>query len=70
MNTEQEIQQAFADYRKTQFGGWPWEDDAVVFPREKGRFSLMGGKEELPPNATAAATAAAAAAATSTTTSS
>jgi hypothetical protein len=39
MNTQAEIAQAFADYRRTQFGGWPWEDDAVVFPRDQGRFA-------------------------------
>jgi len=50
MNTEREIEQAFADYRRTQFGGWPWPEDAMVFPREKGRFSLQNGKEIFPSN--------------------
>mmetsp|Transcript_29417 Transcript_29417/g.68729 ORF Transcript_29417/g.68729 Transcript_29417/m.68729 type:complete len:358 (-) Transcript_29417:152-1225(-) len=50
MNTHQEIQQCFADYRQTQFGGWPWPDDAMAFPADKGRFALVGGKEELPPS--------------------
>lgn len=39
MNTEEEIRQAFADYRKTQFGGWQWERPDNVHPREKGRFA-------------------------------
>ena len=39
MNTQQEIRQAFADYQRTQFGGWPWEEDAVVFPRHQSRFA-------------------------------
>lgn len=51
MNTQQEITQAFQDYQRTQFGGWPWPQDAMVFPREKGRFALLGGKELLPPSA-------------------
>jgi redox-sensitive bicupin YhaK (pirin superfamily) len=51
MNTQGEIKQAFSDYQKTQFGGWPWPDDAMCFPREKGRFSLQGGREEVPPPA-------------------
>ncbi len=39
MNTTAEIEQAFADYRRTRFGGWPWADDAPVHPREEGRFA-------------------------------
>jgi len=50
MNKQEEIAQAFSDYRKTQFGGWPWSEDAVIFPREKGRFLSVKGKEiEYPP---------------------
>ena len=39
MNTQQEIVQAFNDYRATQFGGWPWKRDDPVHPREQGRFA-------------------------------
>ena len=48
MNTRLEIQQAFEDYRSTGFGGWPWPQDAMIFPRDKGRFALLNGKEERP----------------------
>ena len=49
MNTAQEIQQAFNDYRKTQFGGWPWGRSDPVHPREMGRFARYAdGTEELP----------------------
>ena len=49
MNTRQEIQRAFSDYQRTQFGGWPWPEDAVTFPRDKGRFALVGGRKRLAP---------------------
>jgi redox-sensitive bicupin YhaK (pirin superfamily) len=39
MNTRQEIQQAIADYQRTQFGGWPWPSDDPVHPRQEGRFA-------------------------------
>ena len=47
MNTELEIQQAFSDYQKTQFGGWPWSSSAHVHARENGRFARhANGLEE------------------------
>ena len=39
MNTKQEIQEAFDEYHRTQFGGWPWSRYDQVHPKEKGRFA-------------------------------
>ena len=39
MNTQSELEQAFADYRRTRFGGWPWPADAPVHARDAGRFA-------------------------------
>ena len=47
MNTRAEIEQAFEDYRRTEFGGWPWQGSDPVHPRDKGRFALHAdGKRE------------------------
>jgi quercetin 2,3-dioxygenase len=49
MNTPQEIQQAISDYRRTQFGGWPWERHDNVHRREQGRFAKYpDGRVEVP----------------------
>ncbi len=48
MNTEAEIHAAYADFRKTQFGGWPWSQQEQVHDRDKGRFALHAdGTEEI-----------------------
>jgi redox-sensitive bicupin YhaK (pirin superfamily) len=39
MNTKAEIEQAFNDYQRTGFGGWPWPTDDPVHPRDRGRFA-------------------------------
>jgi len=47
MNTRAEIEQAMADYRRTEFGGWPWPSDGPVHARGTGRFARhVDGKVE------------------------
>ena len=47
MNTQAEIRQAFEDYRKDQFGGWPWDRSDPVHGRAKERFAKYAdGKDE------------------------
>ena len=47
MNTPEELQQAFLDYRTTGFGGWPWTRPDPVHDRTEGRFALhAAGKVE------------------------
>jgi len=49
MNSQDEIRQAFADYRRTQFGGWPWKSNDPVHGTEKARFAkLINGTTERP----------------------
>jgi len=52
MNTQEEIQQTYRDYQRTQFGGWPWHRPDMIHDPGKDRFALhAGGSEQLPPEA-------------------
>jgi redox-sensitive bicupin YhaK (pirin superfamily) len=47
MNSRQEIQEAFEDYQRDQFGGWPWKKYDQVHEATLGRFAKYpDGREE------------------------
>ncbi len=49
MNHEGEIKETMIEYQRTQFGGWPWDEDELVHPRDAGRFARRpDGREERP----------------------
>jgi redox-sensitive bicupin YhaK (pirin superfamily) len=49
MNTRSEVIQAYADYRRTGFGGFPWPSSQPVHARDETRFALHpDGRMERP----------------------
>jgi hypothetical protein len=49
MNSKAQISQAIADYQRSQFGGWPWSNNAPVHGRSPARFARHpDGREERP----------------------
>ena len=50
MNSRTEIQEAFEDFHRTGFGGWPWPRADQVHKREMGRFARYAdGSEQFRP---------------------
>jgi redox-sensitive bicupin YhaK (pirin superfamily) len=50
MNSEEEIREAFRDYRATQFGGWPWDRSDPVHGPELKRFARFADGSSSEPN--------------------
>ncbi|MCB1143100.1 MAG: pirin family protein [Leptospiraceae bacterium] len=46
MNSEQEIQNAFSDFRRTQFGGWPWKDSEPTHGLQNTKFANLPNQKE------------------------
>jgi redox-sensitive bicupin YhaK (pirin superfamily) len=49
-SSDDELSGMHAEYRKTQYGGWPWPSEDHHHPRDEERFASrsIGGKRELP----------------------
>ncbi len=52
MTTRAELRDAFRDYQRTRFGGWPWPSPEPTHPRAEGRFARYAdGRIERPERA-------------------
>jgi redox-sensitive bicupin YhaK (pirin superfamily) len=51
MNSAEEIEETFEDFRRTGFGGWPWPSDDPVHSRDTGRFAKRPDGEVEKPRA-------------------
>ena len=53
MTTREEVIQAYNDFERTEFGGWPWKESAPSIPNTEGRFSMNnhGQEKTFPPTA-------------------
>ena len=46
-NTEEDLQEIIHEYRRTQFGGWPWASSDPVHGKSLGRFSKLPDGQEV-----------------------
>jgi len=50
VDSQEQLQQTFKEYSRTQFGGWPWGEPGPVFARDSPRFAKYAdGSEEKRP---------------------
>ena len=46
-NSQEELQETMSEYRKTQFGGWPWDTSDPVHEKTIGRFAKFTDGTEI-----------------------
>ena len=49
MNTRSEIEEAFFDYKKTEFGGWKWGNSDPVHGYKREKFAKLINGETIKP---------------------